>query len=152
MNYSEIIKKNNPLGRPKKYTPKKLWDCFGEYIEHIDNNPMRQHDVRGKDALDVEIKKQIPYTLGSFCLFAGISLDTFINYAKNKDFLDVCTRIEQTIREQKFHGAAAGLFNHAIIARDLGLIDRSDVTSKNDKISIKINVPSEEDKKDLEND
>ncbi len=41
-----------------------------------------------------------------------------------KDFFGVYTRISQIIRTQKFEGAAVGLFNANIIARDLGLADK----------------------------
>ena len=47
-----------------------------------------------------------------------------------KDFSSVITRIEQTIYAQKFEGAAVGSFNANIIARDLGLKDKSELTGK----------------------
>lgn len=37
---------------------------------------------------------------------------------------------EEIIRRQKFEGAAADLFNPNIIARDLGLADKSELTGK----------------------
>ena len=52
---------------------------------------------------------------------------TFANYRNNDDFIQVITRIEKTIREQKFTGAAATLLNPNIIARDLGLKDEQTV-------------------------
>jgi hypothetical protein len=52
----------------------------------------------------------------------------------DKDFLVVTARIEQIIYTQKFEGAAVGIFNANIISRDLGLIDKSDLTSKGEKI------------------
>ena len=40
--------------------------------------------------------------------------------------MEICTSIAKVIRQQKFEGAAAGLLNHAIIARDLGMADKHD--------------------------
>jgi len=47
------------------------------------------------------------------------------------DFVGVTTRAEEVIYNQKFAGAAAGLLNANIIARDLGLSDKKDINSKN---------------------
>ena len=54
------------------------------------------------------------------------------------NFFRVCQAAEQTIREQKFMGAAAGFFNHAIIARDLGLVDKKDLTSSDGSMTPKV--------------
>jgi hypothetical protein len=64
-----------------------------------------------------------------FCLFADIGYTTFCDYSRKEDFSQVVTRIKQTIRQQKFTGAAAELLNPNIIARDLGLSDKKDHTS-----------------------
>ena len=54
--------------------------------------------------------------------------------------MTVIERIEQTVYSQKFEGAAAGLLNANIIARDLGLADRRedkiDVTSGGESITM----------------
>lgn len=48
-----------------------------------------------------------------------------------KGFSDICTRVREIIYEQKFTGAAAGLLNPMIIARDLSLRDKSEVSGPN---------------------
>ena len=40
---------------------------------------------------------------------------------------------------QKFEGAASGIFNANIIARDLGLSDKQDITTGGEKLSSKLN-------------
>jgi hypothetical protein len=68
---------------------------------------------------------------------------------KNKDFSEVIHAIEEIIRTQKFEGAAVGAFNANIIARDLGMVDKKDVTSDGkplgNKMQIEIVPPSEDD-------
>jgi hypothetical protein len=74
-------------------------------------------------------------TIMGFCLYADICHVTWANYKNNEDFVTVITRIENVIKSQKFEGAAADLLNANIIARDLGLTDKSDITTKGDKIN-----------------
>ncbi|WP_290688531.1 terminase small subunit [Haematobacter sp. UBA3484] len=44
------------------------------------------------------------------------------------DLSEVITRVEQIIRTQKFEGAAADLLNPNIIARELGLADKTEMS------------------------
>ena len=48
-----------------------------------------------------------------------------------KDFLGVIDEIEAAIYTQKLEGAADGLFNSNIIARELGLTEKTENTHKN---------------------
>jgi hypothetical protein len=89
-------------------------------------------------------------TIGGLCIFLDIDENTWRDYRNNKDgtFSRVCGQAEQVIREQKFTGAAAGLLNHAIIARDLGLVDKKDLTSGGEALpagnSVVIVLPGKE--------
>ena len=65
-------------------------------------------------------------TITGFCLFADISDTTWENYCKEKDFIAVTKWIKDVIYSQKFEGAAAGLLNSNIIARDLGLKEKTE--------------------------
>lgn len=121
----------NP-GRPRKLkSPTELWVKACEYFEWIDNNPIEKNDFKGKDNEEVTYKLAKPYTLHGLCLFLNIDPDTWNDYKKKrKEFSGVIRVCEQIIRTQKFEGAAAGIFQHNIIARDLGLVDKTDQTSK----------------------
>lgn len=66
-------------------------------------------------------------TLSGLCLFLDIHEDTWRLYRAKEDFIEVTTRAEKVIYDQKFSGAAADLLNANIIARDLGLKDRQEV-------------------------
>lgn len=112
-------------GRDFKYRPEALWDEFVQYSEWLTDNPLyeeKQFAFQGVVTIH-DAPKMRAMTLTGFCLFADISLDTFQEYRKNKDFIAVCTRIDNAIYQQKFEGAAADLLNPSIIARDLGLKD-----------------------------
>ena len=121
-------------GRDRLFaTPEQLWEAACEYFEWCDNNPLIEVDFRGKDAERVELPKPRAYTLQGLTLYLDCNIQYFNEFEESlkdrtdeyaKDFSAIITRIRQTIHDQKFTGAAAGLFNHNIIARDLGLADK----------------------------
>lgn len=70
-----------------------------------------------------------PYTLTGLCLFLGISHETWCQWRTNRDDLsEVITRAQAVIYDQKFTGAAVGSYSSNIIARDLGLTDKKEIT------------------------
>ena len=67
-------------------------------------------------------------TIMGLCQFLDISEDAWADYRVRQDFGGVTTRVEQAIRQQKFEGAAAEFLNPNIIARDLGLRDKQELS------------------------
>ncbi|MCK9281333.1 MAG: DNA-packaging protein [Melioribacteraceae bacterium] len=126
----------NKHGRDFKFTPEKLWEEAILYFEWIKENPLVEDSVnfyQGK-ATHEPIYKMHAMTIIGFCLFADLDTVTFYEYRKNPDFMNITRRIEECIRNQKFTGAAAELLNSNIIARDLGLVDKKDLTTDGEKI------------------
>lgn len=116
-------------GRDKLFaTPELLWEAAKEYFEWCDNNPVLKEDYVGKDANRVERQLQRPYTISGLCVYIDASRQWWNEFRSNasKDFLVVLSRIEEIIYSQKFDGAAVGVFNQSIIARDLGLVERTE--------------------------
>ena len=72
------------------------------------------------------IPKPTAMTLQGLRVYIGIGQDAWIDYRGQEKFSEVCAEIEEIIYQQKFAGAASGQFNHAIIARDLGLADKQE--------------------------
>jgi hypothetical protein len=71
-----------------------------------------------------------------------LDIESLRDYKTNpnyKDFSQVITRIGKVIYTNKFEGASAGVFNHNIIARDLGLKDQTENKNTNAPITIQIN-------------
>lgn len=115
-------------GRNKIYTPETLWEKAVEYFEWVEENPLYEEKLfqnKGEIIRD-KVYKMRAMTLTGLCIFLGISGDTFKNYAKNSDFLEVANTIKDIINSQKFEGAAADLLNANIIARDLGLKEKTE--------------------------
>lgn len=132
-------KYKNP-GQPKSFAkPETLWNAAIKYFEWCEDNPITKNDFKGKDADEVLYEMARPFTEDGFCIHANITRQTWENYqglgaAKEgsdqrktyEKYFTVSSRIKQIIRTQKFEGAAVGIYNHAIIARDLGLVDKKE--------------------------
>lgn len=120
------------LGRPPMFeTQSELWEKAKLYFQECDENPMQKDEVTTteKGSYYKTINYKIPYTWEGLYVFLGVSnLD---RYKKLEEFIGVTTHIDNVIRNQKYSGAAAGLFNANIIARDLGLVDKTENKNKN---------------------
>lgn len=110
-----------------------LWNACAEYFEWIDENPLWEDKLltfQGS-ATHEPVAKMRAMTISSLCIFLDISLQTWTEYRKREGFADITSRVDEIIRTQKFQGAAADLLNPNIIARDLGLADKSEHTGPN---------------------
>lgn len=122
-------------GRSKLFaSPKLLWEAACEYFKWCEDNPLME--AKGFAFQGVVTMKEFPkmraMTIGGLCLYLDCTPDYFRAFKnqnrKNKaDFIPIINKIEQTIYNQKFEGAAADLLNANIIARDLGLADKSEI-------------------------
>ena len=126
-------------GRDKLFkTPQLLLEAATEYFQWCDDNPFEEEDFikGGPDAgSKVRLNRIRPYTQQGFALYCGASTAWIHNFRaalkskddkESKEFLYILTRIEEVIYNQKYSGAASGFFNHNIIARDLGLVDKKE--------------------------
>lgn len=137
---NQFWKLRSKHGRDKLFeSPELLWDAACEYFEWCEDNPLKELDFRGKDATEVVLPKMRAFTMQGLCLFLDCNTVYFNHFESalkeknddvSKDFSKVVTRIRETIYNQKFTGAAAGFLNANIIARDLGLSDKTDSNVK----------------------
>ena len=129
-------------------TPEKLWELFCAYVEKEKNNPMYRTDYVGRNGDKVQTPLQVPITFEGFeCYLAdeGI-IDDLGHYSQNlgdryKDYVPIITRIRKNCFAQNFKGASVGLFNANIIAKKLGLIEKSQ-----NETTIKLGKDLEEEK------
>lgn len=156
-------------GRDKLFaTPQLLWEAAVEYFEWVTDNPLMSTEQaknpgkavineEGKavytDAL-IELPKMQAMTLQGLCLYLECNTKYFNEFEKgligktdqlSKDFSEIVTRIRETIYHQKFSGAASGFLNPNIIARDLGLADKSEIGGINGQPlgpAVIINMPA----------
>ena len=139
---NQFWKLRSKHGRDKLFeTPELLWEAACEYFEWCEENPLyetKAFPYMGEITLE-KIPKMRAMTLSQLCIYLGCNEAYFRTFKhqlpdNEKDFNTVIERIEKTIYNQKFQGASADLLNANIIARDLGLKDNQDITTKGDKI------------------
>ncbi|MDE1492360.1 DNA-packaging protein [Xenorhabdus bovienii] len=115
--------------KPIFESPEQLWKACTEYFEWVEENPL--YEMKAFSFQGVVTQEALPkmraMTLTGLCLFLDISEDTWRLYRAREDFIEVTTRAEKIIYDQKFSGAAADLLNANIIARDLGLKEQQQV-------------------------
>lgn len=144
---NQFWKLRSKHGRDKIFqTPEILWEAACEYFEWCDNNPLKKTEAKsvsgGKEPGSietVELPLMMAYTLHGLCIYLGVNTKYFNDFeaAKHEGFSEVITRIREVIYTQKFTGAAAGLLNQNIIARDLGLTDKKEVEKKVTRLDFK---------------
>lgn len=124
-------------GRSKIFSsPNQLWNAACEYFQWAEDNPLKkaityQGVVTGQEDLLRAM------TISGLCIFLGVNSDYFTDFKdgldlekkQGKDFSRVIKNIYEIIKTQKFEGASAGLLNANIIARDLGLTDKKELSS-----------------------
>lgn len=138
----------NPFGKKSKRgngnlrfeTPEQLWDEACEYFEWALNTPwitskaMKMKDG-DRDIIELAREPKARYLSNvGLCLFLGIQRCTYGYYQNgkhdrdDKDYSSVCAVIDDIIHEQKLSGAAAGIFHPMIVARELGLADKQEIS------------------------
>lgn len=123
---NQFWKKRSSHGRNPIFSePQQFLDAAYEYFQWVEENPLEEEKLfhyQGEIKRDIVYKLR-PMTIDGLCLFLDISDESLRKYRNDKDFSGVISHIDKCIRNQKFEGAAADLFNPNIIARDLGLAD-----------------------------
>ena len=113
-------------------SPEQLWEACCEYFEWVEQNPLYESKPFAYQGVVVQeaVAKMRAMTISHLCIFLDISMPCWLDYKKKKDFSNIVNNVEEIIRTQKLQGAAADLLNANIIARDLGLADKSDVNAR----------------------
>lgn len=121
------------IGRPRLFdSPEALWAACCEYFDWVEANPLYEAKAFAyQGQIEVEyLPKMRAMTIGALCLFLDVNKDTWFTWAKTPVFSDVVARADEHIRQQKFAGASADLLNANIIARDLGLADKRELSGQ----------------------
>lgn len=105
------------------------------YFNWVQENPLYEAKlVSYEGESNVEsLPKMRATTLSGMCLYIGLHRDTWGRWRRGerKDLKDIIEFAESYMFNHKFEGAAAGLLNPNIIARDLGLAERTELTGPN---------------------
>lgn len=123
--------------KPIFSTPDDLWNCACEYFEWCSETPLYETKAFAYEGeiTKEDLPKMRAMTIQGLCFFLDISDETWANYSQKQGFIGICNDIKRVIFTQKFEGASAGLFNASIISRELGLADKTDVTTNGESIN-----------------
>lgn len=140
---NQFWKLRSKHGRDKLFaTPELLWEAACEYFEWCEQNPLYERKAFSFQGsiITEDMPKMRAMTLSQLCFYLNCNEAYFRTFKAQlpedeKDFNTVIRDIEQTIYNQKFQGASADLLNANIIARDLGLADKTEI--KHNVITVK---------------
>jgi len=117
-------------------SPETLWNHFLDYKKIIKENPILVQDFVGKDADEVERKKQKPLTFIGFQNYLDDInvISDVTDYFENKDgrysdFIRICSRIKRNIQEDQISGGMVGIYNPSITQRLNHLVERNEITT-----------------------
>lgn len=119
------------LGTADFNTPEELLDACVGYFNWVEENPLQEEQLfsykGGVTRADkTKIRAMSKRAMATYIGMPVAALDKLRE--RHESFglvLDMC---DQIIYTQKFEGAAANLLNSSLIARDLGLADKSELT------------------------
>lgn len=143
--YPDVRKSFSPLFIKKpKYTPEQIADEFQKYIEDLKRNPIevetdyrRQAETTGRvSQLRIVKYPRPPKVLDFVRRWLGMTHQAWYQLPtrkRGKDYETVIEAINQYCADVKFDGAAVGIYNAQIIARDLGLRDNINVSKGDDE-------------------
>ena len=122
----------------RKYieTPEKMWELFEAYRKDVKDNPRYVFDYVGKDGTEVRKPLERPFTMEGFKNYIWQYLGyTIEQYFTNQDeaygdYLGICSRIKETIRQDQIEGGMVGQYNPSITQRLNGLVDKQENTIK----------------------
>lgn len=115
-------------------SPEQLWGLFEDYKLAVKSDPFIVIDYKGKDATPVKLMKEKPLTMEGFELYVadipGMPWELgqyFANRDKRyENFVSICSRIRQAIRNDQIAGGMAGIYNPSITQRLNGLVDKTE--------------------------
>lgn len=131
-------------GKSTNLTPEDLWERAVEYFQWCDAAFIGQEKLfsREEGVVTGEIAHKRPYTIQGLSVFVGISKNTFDNYRKRPEFQEVCGIISDIMYEQKFSGAAVGLYNAGLIQAELGIVRKTESDLKSSDGSMSAATPN----------
>jgi len=121
--------------------PEVLRKACEEYFQSVVDKPLIEDGTFAFQGVVTHepIAKMRVMSVDGLCVFLGIARSTWDNYCDKEEFLGVTGYVKSVMYDYKLSGAAAGLLNANIIARDLKLRDSTDgkieITHKFDDMS-----------------
>jgi hypothetical protein len=129
-------------------SPVQILDGFKEYAQWVENNPLSRPEqnrqpakrrIRGEEVDDpdtiVNVLVPRPMSIWSFAIFIGVTRDCLYKYSRDQgyeDYHETMNFIFDMIKNQQYEQAAIGNYKENIVARAIGLSDKTEqvITNK----------------------
>lgn len=124
---NEFWKARSSHGRkPLFNSPDELQDGINQYFQWCADYPLYRTEAKVVDKKIVLIDIPLPRatTAQGIWTFLDISHESWYEYGRKEGYSEVIRATMEKMFNHKLNGAAAGLFNANIIARDLGLSEK----------------------------
>jgi hypothetical protein len=127
-------------------TPEQMWELFEAYKKTVAKNPILIQDYVGKDGQMVYRERQRPLTMEGFENYCEDNICFVHQYFVNQeqrygDYVNICSRIKRSIRQDQIEGGMASIYNPSITQRLNNLTEKTDVTSNGKELNeIKITI------------
>ena len=135
-------------GRPLVYKPMQIIEEFCLYIADIRHNPM-QLESRYNQQSQIKYLPRAPKISDFVTRWLGKDMSWWSRLTDEHNnrnanlYASIKDKIQTYCYDAKLNGALVGIYNHNIIARDLGLVDKQQVDQKQSQIIIKVNNEAE---------
>lgn len=130
-------------------SPEEMWQKALNYFKWCENNPLyKTEQMKNPDKTPIVIDSETPvvpaerlieiplkraFTWAGLSLFVGVGQGYFRKIKSigevnetSKPWLEVVSRIDSAIYTQQYEGGAAGQLNASIVARGIGLVDKTE--------------------------
>lgn len=133
------------VGRPKNITsPEMMWKLFQDYVVDLKSKESEWVKIQyvGKEGDKKEDNLKLPLTFEGFKRYCwDIEIGCIEQYFKNQDslyteFIPICSRVKNSIRENQLTGGLLSLFNPSITQRLNDLSDKKEID-----VSGSLNIP-----------
>ena len=109
-----------------------LWEKYKKALE-VEGQKWQKVQYVGKDGRREADNLKVPLTLEGFKRYCRENIGEVKQYFSNEsdmynDFLEVCARIREEIREDQIIGGLLNMYNPSITQRLNGLTEKQDIT------------------------
>lgn len=111
-------------------TDEELEAAFESYKKWALENPIKKPEMMKSGKLQgeqIDILIPRPWSIEDFCIHAGMTSVTWRDWRKTNRYPTILPRIDDEILNQQANGATVDMYNHAIVAKRLGMVDKKEV-------------------------